>query len=549
MAITTHDAAGGGLFDILGRAISVVDTLNTARGTTLPLPVAVFMEELAKKAGLDYEVAAAGVPTALTSWQTQGSAFASAVRTACANILADFVQDDTSTIPATTLASLEYLIDQMAAGSTAGGDYVTANTATVSVVAGAGNTGDAVLIASIKRGDGRVNENSLAESITATVATASNNPAIALAGLNAVADWLNQDWPGGSGLSKTVSATDPASSLLSNGDFEDETTTDLPDEWVLVVGTVGTDILLSHVEQQTVAISGTPTGGTYVLYWTNAAGTTRSTSPLAYNASASAVQTALRVIPGLSAVTVTATGTSPNYTHTIVFEGVEGGPAQLTSASYLTGGSPAIAHATTVAGDAKAYRGRSLVLHSDGATLTALYQPLSDLSADTPYAFHCRMRADSAIAAGELRVEIVDEIGGNVIADSQSVDNVLVIDATALTTSYASESFFFRLPPGTQMPVYLRIRISSAVTTGRDVYLDEAAVVKATELYAGGPYVAAFGGLDLTSVNDTWTLTVTNDYGGQFQTWFNRVFAMAPKRLLLPTAGTTLIPDSLLSYP
>lgn len=103
---------------------------------------------------------------------------------------------------------------------------------------------------------------------------------------------------------------------------------------------------------QTVAITGTPTGGTYRLnyngFWTG---------QLVYNASAATVQAALTAIPGLSAVTVTATGVSPNYTHTVTFVGVAS-PATLTSASSLTGGAPVITVATPTAYVAAAWEQR-----------------------------------------------------------------------------------------------------------------------------------------------------------------------------------------------
>lgn len=97
-----------------------------------------------------------------------------------------------------------------------------------------------------------------------------------------------------------------------------------------------------RTEEQTFAISGTPTGGTYTLTYNG-----NTTAALAYNADAATVQAALRLLTGLSAVTVSSTGVSPDYTHTIVFVGVTGNPPQLTSdITSLTGGSPAKAHAT-----------------------------------------------------------------------------------------------------------------------------------------------------------------------------------------------------------
>lgn len=108
-------------------------------------------------------------------------------------------------------------------------------------------------------------------------------------------------------------------------------------------------------EQQTVEISGTPTGGSYTLSWTRPDGKSYTTTALAYNASGAAVQAALRAIPGLGRVTVSTAGSTPDFTHTITFVGVSGNPAELTSTNSLTGGSsPSIAHATTVEAEAQA---------------------------------------------------------------------------------------------------------------------------------------------------------------------------------------------------
>lgn len=97
-------------------------------------------------------------------------------------------------------------------------------------------------------------------------------------------------------------------------------------------------------EQQTITVSGTPTGGLYSLQWNGF-----STKTVVYNADAATVQAALREIPGLEFVSVASTGSTPNFVHTVTFTGVTSNPAQITSTDATTGGTHAIAHATTVA--------------------------------------------------------------------------------------------------------------------------------------------------------------------------------------------------------
>jgi len=98
-------------------------------------------------------------------------------------------------------------------------------------------------------------------------------------------------------------------------------------------------------EVQTVTITGAPTGGTFTL--TGPGGTTPA---IAFNASATTVQTAVRTIaPG---VTVTGANGGP---WTVRFPATAGNVAQMTATSSLTGGTtPGVTVATTTPGVAPA---------------------------------------------------------------------------------------------------------------------------------------------------------------------------------------------------
>ncbi len=101
------------------------------------------------------------------------------------------------------------------------------------------------------------------------------------------------------------------------------------------------------IEQQTITISGDPSGGTYAISWDNGT-TVETTDPIAWDADQQTVQDAIRTIPGLEEADVETTGTSPNFTHTVSLYN-DTDPAELTSDfSLLTGGTPDIAHATTI---------------------------------------------------------------------------------------------------------------------------------------------------------------------------------------------------------
>ena len=117
-----------------------------------------------------------------------------------------------------------------------------------------------------------------------------------------------------------------------------------------------TTVITEVVEVQTIAMSGTPTGGTYTISYNDGVDTS-TTSALAFDAASTVVQAALRLLPGLQKVTVVQSGTIPNFTHTITMTAAPGAlastsPPQFTSTDGTTGGTHAIAHATTVAGSA-----------------------------------------------------------------------------------------------------------------------------------------------------------------------------------------------------
>lgn len=103
---------------------------------------------------------------------------------------------------------------------------------------------------------------------------------------------------------------------------------------------VGAD--LGVAARQTLAVTGGPTGGTFTLG--TSAGTT---APIAYNATAADIATALNAV--LGAGYVTATGGPINTTAvTVTFVGASGAVAALTATDVFTGGDPAAGVLVTV---------------------------------------------------------------------------------------------------------------------------------------------------------------------------------------------------------
>ena len=323
MSITTHDGTNGnGLFDVLGAAFKAAEALNTARGSTVPMAGLAILSQFAKVTPTPLNADnVQGLGDSLASWQAGGGSFASQIQTASRNILVSFVQADTTTVtPNNLAANLQYLITQMQSNATTGGSYVSANTPGSSGTPIPGdNGGDLAIILDTIQGNGQAGQNVLAEtinfSITSTEATTS--PSIVANSPTLNSNRMDYAWPAGSGLTDfSIRLTDPASSLLTNGQFETDSIANIPDSWIPAVATPGTSLLVTSPCVQTITIAGSPTGGSYILTWSDGTNT-HATTPVAWNANAATVQTALQAISALSGVTVTSTGTSPNFTFSI----------------------------------------------------------------------------------------------------------------------------------------------------------------------------------------------------------------------------------------
>lgn len=533
-----------------GRALFAANAVVTAAGTTVPAEAEDFTQELGGSLPLSLEQARELVRQTVDSFQAAGAtAISGLARTTLEALLVETVKADNRQPDTSLTTAIAEAIKQM----TAQAETLDASTPAGTVAYGGSNVGNGVVLVSTNRGDGRQQEHTLAEDLEGTVSIA---PLSGLAELGIVGEEsvsrLHPTWPKGSGTvaSFTSHTAASGSNLVANGTFETENTsaTELPEGWIAPVATLGTTLKMTNVEVQTVTISGTPTGGYYLLHYTNASSKIQTTVPLAYNASGSTVQAALRALTGLENITVATTGTPPDYVHTITFTDVTN-PSQLTSTSALTGGTPGIAHATTTAASAFVMRGaRALEFDSNASELTAIETPLN-LTAATPYAFCLWSAVDVVPAAGVITVDLIDGVSGSVIADDQGVSNSFTFNASALTTTFAAKTAFFRTPSQLPAITHLRIRISTAVSSGTSVFVDEVCMVAATRAYPGGPYLAAFTGPVKWESSDTFRVAMTNDRAGAIHEWLNRIFDLADSETLFPTnnSGAETIDDALIA--
>jgi hypothetical protein len=536
--MTVALTGSGGFFTIAGKAIFAIETKLTAQATTVPAEITDLLtawEALPDDA--KYTALLRSIPDAVAS-ERGDTRIPNAVAQAIRDLLVLMVTEDTAISSNTLQTAVLELLSQMEAASAS----VDASTVSVTITPGGSNTGDAVLIGSVKSADGRSCEHALAETIAVDVL----GTLLRLTGKAAQSDPLASDWPKGSGTSRNLVGVLPESSLTPAGTFDtDDEETGRPDGCTIEVGVPNSTLKLTAVEIQTVAISGTPTSGFYTLTYTNADGDELTTEPLAYNASGDDVEDALQALDGLESVEVVTTGLSPNFTHTITFVGVAGNVATLASSNTFDAGS--IAHNTTTAGSAHAYRGRALEFNSDGSELTEI-RLRPTLARSTVYAFHVRGKVDTFPAAGVMEVELIDG-AGNVLDDDAGTPNAITIDPKSggdlLTSAFSSVSGFFRTPALLPPVVYLRLRISTAISNTSSVFFDDLALAEASQFYGGGPFFQAFGTPDS---EDEWSAIVANNRAGKFQEWLYRL-GVTNRGQLAPskTDGTETIADSLIA--
>ena len=200
------------------------------------------------------------------------------------------------------------------------------------------------------------------------------------------------------------------------------------------------------------------------------------------------------------------------------------------------------------AGSGDAYEGSNgLEFTGTGAApLSEIYQSVT-LKPNTVYMFNCYVKKSASLAAGVLRIDLHD--GSSTIADDQSTDNAATIAHGTVTTSFASFSGTFITPRVLPATTRIRVKITTALTSGESLFVDHLCMVEARELYTGGPYAQAFSGATKFVKDDKFTITVTNDGAGEFQQAFERLFGMRTLGLQLPSdsGGSETIDDALVA--
>lgn len=305
------------------------------------------------------------------------------------------------------------------------------------------------------------------------------NESLSAFGQVAVSPFTSPLWPAGSGAQVSLTAVtagtsntqnnNSAGNLLVNSGFIQYTTSNIPDNWSILVGVAGTNIF-------------------------NGSGTSYLTG-----------------------------GSSVEFV---------GNSSTLTSIAQSYGTTPT----TTVGAGGTGY-----ALAPDTVIQGVLFYKLSSVSP----------------AAGVLALDLVNS-SNTVIQNDAGSNNAVSVALTGVAdTSWHALPYAFQTPailPSGSPVGKLRIHLTTALTTGTNLYLSNLTQTLPTPLYQGGPYASVHSGnsqLIAGSNPDTYTIAMSNNYQtsgtGLMQSYFQRVFNMLSLGLQLPITGSNVIDDSLIA--
>ncbi len=197
---------------------------------------------------------------------------------------------------------------------------------------------------------------------------------------------------------------------------------------------------------------------------------------------------------------------------------------------------------------------KALKFLGTGSVRPIIRQTLTTLKPNRVYAVNFWIRSSGTLTtAANFKVRLVD--GSNtVVVDDQGNANGVTIDLTTLTTGYVAHGGVLITPK--TLPAVLKVQIEASngvdLVNAEAIYLDQMAMAEATYLYSGGPGLGIFAGSVPFMTRDAFDVTMANNQnsaanGATWQRVFDRWFGMRAQQLLLPTAGSTLLNDSLIA--
>ena len=168
-----YDRNGNGLFNLIGAAAGVLETLNPLRSTIIPKRMSALAAAF-KRTDLDNIAATSaleGLKSSTDGWVSYGSVIGNEVRQVCESVVSAWAAESAPQLDSALTTSLEYLIAEMRHGRV----YVTACGVTADVSPDASNLGNTEIAISTRRGNGRTCEHALSEPLVATLQTESGH--------------------------------------------------------------------------------------------------------------------------------------------------------------------------------------------------------------------------------------------------------------------------------------------------------------------------------------------------------------------------------------
>ena len=535
MTITFSD-----FFSRFGKAVDAYSKLLTATGTTLDAEFQQILDAF-NSDSFDIKQSVDGQISLIQSYQSVSRGqIESLLIPTMQSLITQYVIDDTG--QAQTLDSaLDVFIEQMIAGS-----QTVQNSTVSSSVASVGTAyGDGSVFVSMKDSKGRSQENAFAEDIDLDCSSVSTDNSATFSVASDISyDSIHHLYPNGSNLASSLSTVSPSSGVIPTPLMDTASSVDanIPSGWQ---GSSTTTSSFTADKQDTVVISGTPTGGYYYIHVTDSQSRTYTTNALAYNASGSTVQAAIAALPGFGSVSVVTTGTTPNYTHTIDYTGTPS-PGATTTTSNLTGGSPLITTTALISSSPSINGSKSLKITGNGSEQTTYYIPVS-VSKNTQYGYSIWLYP-STITSGVLQVSLVDDFAGSVVNDEEGTANTASVDLSSLTNAaWYNLGGFFRTPVSFENNMYIKVTCSTAIDASGILYIDSFWLGSVTSAYSGGPSFFVTSGPTQWDTRDLRRITVSNDYGGDVNQWLDRIFDLKGTGKKFPTSGSPTILDSVIS--
>lgn len=242
MAITLSSTvvSDEGLFNRFAQGALLVEHVDTERGTTTDTDV----QNLYQYYPTHEQTAISDLFGQRDSWRNAQAQWLTAIANEMGNTVAQQTNRDTPLIAVNYQTALPVLIQQMKDAVAS----IQKPTVTGTIGIGGSNVTDAVVAVSVKDGDGLQLDYAYPEVLTATVTSDAGTGGVAyqesvsIVGA-AARNRTDYNWPGGSGANLSTQFTNAANAtLLQNGDFEDWTG-NVPDQWTVIVGTPGAEIV------------------------------------------------------------------------------------------------------------------------------------------------------------------------------------------------------------------------------------------------------------------------------------------------------------------